>query len=120
LRLCAWPNVRPKLVAPCYVHISANDVFEVGRHSRVRKKILCEIRREVDEQIHIAVGTAFFSYNGAEDGDMNDASLAKFGFVSAEAAENVREERHKDESYGLWRSSTNGHTRTTGKRSEAD
>jgi hypothetical protein len=88
--------VRPELVASRYVHISANNLFKIGGHSRVCKKIICKIWREVNEQIHIAIGPALFSYDGAEYRDMNNASLPKFGFMGPQTTENVREERHKD------------------------
>src|SRR5665213_1057529 len=63
LRLCARPHVGPKTIALRYVHVTAHNLFEVRRDSCVRKKVLREIWREVDEQIHVAVCSILISYN---------------------------------------------------------
>ena len=99
LCLCVRAHARPKTLALRDVHVTAHNLFEVGSDSRVCKKILCEIGGKVNEQIHIAVRSILISYNRAEDGDMPHASPAKFGFVSAEAAKDAREERHKFVNY---------------------
>jgi len=84
----------PQTVASRNVHVSAHNLFKVGCYSRVSKKVAGDIRREVNEQVHIAVGSVLLSHNGAEDRNVDNASLPKFGFVGAESEENAREKRH--------------------------
>jgi hypothetical protein len=85
----------PETATSRNVHVSSNDLLEVGCHAGVRKKVVGDIRREVDEQVHIAIGSVLLSHNGAEDRNVENASLPKFGLVRAKPDENAHEKRHR-------------------------
>lgn len=81
-------------VAPRDIDVLAHDLFEVSRYSRVREEVVGHTRGEIDEQVHIAVGSVLRTHDGAEHRDVDNAALTKFDFVGAEFREDVREERH--------------------------
>ena len=94
LRLCARTHVRTEAVAPRDVNVLPDDLLEVRRYSCVREKVVGHAWREIDEQVHIAVGSVLGTHDRAEYRDVNYAALTKFDFVGAKLREDVREARH--------------------------
>lgn len=87
--------MRTEAVAPGDVNVLPHDLFEVSRYSGVREEVVGHTRGEVDEQIHIAVGSLLRTHGRTEHRDVHNAALTKFNFVGAELLEDVREERHE-------------------------
>src|ERR1035437_5464705 len=53
---------RPQAVASRHIDVLSHDRFEVGHYSGVREEIAGHTRREVDEQVHIAIGSVLRSH----------------------------------------------------------
>ena len=88
--------MRPEAVAPGDVDILPNDLFEIGRCSGVREKVVGHAKGEIDEQVHIAVGPVLRPHDRAEHRDVDNAARTKFDFVGAELREDGRKERHEE------------------------
>jgi hypothetical protein len=86
--------VSTEAVAPRDIDVLSHNLFEVSRDSCVRKEVVGHTWREIDEQIHVAVGSVLGTHDGAEYRDVNDAALAKFTFVGAQFREDVGEKQH--------------------------
>ena len=84
----------PEPITSRDIHVSSDDFFQICCYPRIREKIGGDVRRKINEQIHIAVGSAIASNDRSEDGNMNHASLPKFGFVGPELGEDAGEQRH--------------------------
>ena len=95
LRLCGRTHMRTEAVAPGDVDVLPHDSFEVGRYSSVREKVVGDTGGEIDEQVHVAVGSLLRTHDRTEHCDVDNAALTKFDFVGAELREDVREERHE-------------------------
>jgi hypothetical protein len=95
LRLCARTHVRTEAVAPRDIDVLSHDLFEVSRDSCVRNEVVGHTWREIDEQVHVAVGSVLGTHDRAEYCDVNYAALTELGFVGAEFREDVREARHR-------------------------
>lgn len=95
LRLSAGTHVRTEAVAPRDIDVLSEDLFEVSRDSRVGEEVVGHLRREIDEQVHIAVRSVLRTHDRTEHCDVDNAALAEFDFVGAELREDVREERHR-------------------------
>ena len=95
-RLClgAWPNVRPQAVASRDVDLSPQYFFEIGRDAGIREEVGGDLRREVDEQVHVTVRSVLRANDRPEHGDVNDAPRTEFHFMGAKPREDVREEGH--------------------------
>ena len=95
-------GVGAEAVAPGDVDVLPHDLFEVSRDSRVREEVVGHARGEIDEQVHIAVGSVLRTHDRAEHRDVDNAALTKFDFVGAELREDVREERHRENLLPRW------------------
>ena len=76
--------MRPQAVASRHIDILSHDLLEIGRDSRVREEVRRCLRREVDEEVHSAVGAILVSHDRPEDRDMDDPPLAEFELVGAD------------------------------------
>ncbi len=94
--------MRTEAVASGDVDVLPHDLFEVSRYSRVREEVVGYTRREIDEQVHIAVGSVLRTHDRTEHRDVDNAALTKFDFVRAELREDVREERHTKNLLPRW------------------
>ena len=94
LCLGARAHMGPEPITSRDIHVSSDDCFQICCYPRIREEIGSDVRRKINEQIHIAVGTTVASNNRAEDGNMDHASLPKFGFVGAELGEDAGEQGH--------------------------
>jgi len=87
--------MRAEAVAPGDVDVLPHDSFEVGRYSSVREKVVGDAGGEIDEQVHVAVGSLLRTRDRTEHCDVDNAALTKVDFVGAELREDVREQRHE-------------------------
>ncbi len=86
--------MRPQAIASRNVDVSTHDLFEIGCDSGVREEIASHIRREIHEEINIAIGTVLRTYDRTEHRHVQDAALTQFDFMGTETREDVREKRH--------------------------
>ena len=77
-------------VAPRDIDLLSHDPFEVSRDSCVRKEVVGYTWREIDEQVHVAVGSVLGADDRAEYRDVNDAARTELDFMGAESCEEVR------------------------------
>ncbi len=68
-------------------NLSPHDVVEIGG----------DLRREVDEQVHVTVRSVLRANDRPEDGDVNDPRPTELYFMGAKPRGNVREEGHMDQ-----------------------
>ena len=61
---------------PCDVDVPSDNLFEISGDSSVGQKVVGNFRRQIDKEVHIAVGASFIPCRRAEHGDMNDAAAA--------------------------------------------
>lgn len=94
LRLRARPHVRPRAITSRDVDVSTHDLFEIGCDAGVREEIASHIRREIHEEIDIAIGSVLGTHDRTEDRHVHNAPLTQFDFVSTETCEDVREQPH--------------------------
>ena len=102
LRLCGRTHMRTEAVAPGDVDVPPHDSFEVSRYSSVREKVGGDTGGEIDEQVHVAVGSLLQPHDRTEHRDVDNAALTKFDLVGAELREDDREERHEKNLLPRW------------------
>ena len=94
MRLGVRAHVRPQTVAPRHIDVLPDNLLEVGGYSRVREEVVGDRRRQVDEQVHIAIRQILRPHYRAEYRNVDDAARSQFDLVSAQTREDVCKKRH--------------------------
>jgi hypothetical protein len=82
-------HMRTQPILSSNVHVASHDRFQIVRDASIRKEVLSERWRKIDQQIDIAISTVVVARDGTEDGDVHHAARAKLRFVRAKAIENA-------------------------------
>ncbi|MEA3245828.1 MAG: hypothetical protein U9Q74_06700 [Gemmatimonadota bacterium] len=79
---------------PRRVDVAPDNLFEIRGDSREGQKVVGDIRRKVDQEVHVAVAPSFRPHDGAENRDVYDAAHAKLGLAGSKFREDGREGGH--------------------------